>query len=554
MNQPDRIADAFACLRKTDAPIDDLHSARVWSDIDARLRERRSRSWWVRFAIPLAASGSLCLCLATWLVSRHLGRPSGALVAVPSPKASLRAQATGLAHPDSISVIAPYLVSGPAPSQLLDGRHSHLEIPLGGLLRATVADQARITLLGPAELTVLSADREAIVLSLHHGVLLCDYQHRGGRSLRVRSPGAETVVVGTLFSVEATGAGTTVAVARGTVDVVAHGRTLQVGEGRRLLPTDEVPQALAGVAAERLAEHEAAVPPPQGEAGVLSVVAETKGGPIWLAGRLLGTPPLAVRLPSGPTTLLVGGRGVLDSAIGNSRVRRIETLILPGKTAVALVDGSRPSRPGDAPMPGLGGTSPHSRQSSPLAAAEVPSQEALPSDAPSPATPERDGAEETAAMAYQRAEAAMKKGDNALARRTLRALVARFPDGEFASPARYEIARMAFATGDWQSAQREIEELRKTPLASVLAEPVQYLGCRVEMASGHRARALACLADFRASFPGSPHDAEVLALLASFRFDETCASALPLLDEYLRRYPQGAFAKDAERRRQHCPP
>ena len=57
MNRPEAIDDAFACLHKTDAPIDDMHSARVWNGIDARLREGRSRSWRVRFAIPLLAGG-----------------------------------------------------------------------------------------------------------------------------------------------------------------------------------------------------------------------------------------------------------------------------------------------------------------------------------------------------------------------------------------------------------------------------------------------------------------------------------------------------------------
>ena len=194
----------------------------------------------------------------------------------------------------------PYLVSGATPSQLLEARHSRVEIPSGGLLRATVGEQARISLLGPAELTVLSADGEAIMLSLDRGVLLCDYQHRAGSTLRVRSPGAETVVVGTLFSIEATQAGTAVSVARGAVDVVSHGRTIRVGEGRQLLPAGESPQVLASLAAKRLAEQEASVLPPQGEAGVLSVVAETESGPLWLAGRLLGPPPLAARLTSGP--------------------------------------------------------------------------------------------------------------------------------------------------------------------------------------------------------------------------------------------------------------
>ena len=228
--------------------------------------------------------------------------------------------------------------------------------------------------------------------------------------------------------------------------------------------------------------------------------------------------------------------------------------MLPGKTAVALVDGSLPGGPDGTPIAGAGGNSPGPHRSSRLAVAEVPLQEPPPINVPEQAAPPPENPEGTAAVAYQRAEVAMRRGDSALATRILRALVAHFPDGEFASTAHYEIARMAFAAGDWQGAQRELHELQEVRLEPALAEPVHYLRCRVEMARGDRSRASVCLANFRESFPGSPHDAEVLSLLASFRFEQTCTSALPLLDEYLRRYPQGAFAKDAEKRRQHCLP
>jgi len=148
----------------------------------------------------------------------------------------------------------------------------------------------------------------------------------------------------------------------------------------------------------------------------------------------------------------------------------------------------------------------------------------------------------------------MKRGDQALGKRTLQELVDRFPDGEMASAARYEIARMAFAANDLAGARHALAGLPAADLTPALREPAHYLRCRVEAARGDRAGAAACLAEFRRSFPSSPHDAEALALLASYRFDEGCTAALPILEEYLLRYPDGPFAEQATKRKQHCRP
>ncbi|MCW5802343.1 MAG: hypothetical protein KIT31_08150 [Deltaproteobacteria bacterium] len=63
--------------------------------------------------------------------------------------------------------------------------------------------------------------------------------------------------------------------------------------------------------------------------------------------------------------------------------------------------------------------------------------------------------------------------------------------------------------------------------------PAAYLRCSVDADPR-------CLADFRAAFPGSPHDPEALARLAAATAAADCRAARPLLDEYLRRYPRGA--------------
>jgi TolA-binding protein len=79
------------------------------------------------------------------------------------------------------------------------------------------------------------------------------------------------------------------------------------------------------------------------------------------------------------------------------------------------------------------------------------------------------------------------------------------------------------------------------------------LRCRLDVDGGQAQAATTCLRRFRQDFVGSPHDAEALALLAGLQQAHGgCAAALPLLDEYLKRYPTAAFATEAATRRRQC--
>jgi hypothetical protein len=132
--------------------------------------------------------------------------------------------------------------------------------PRGGTARATIGTRVRLTLVGDGRVSVLPATgADDVELSLDAGRLLVDYDGHAGGTLRVRSPGAVTTVVGTLFAVEVTRSGSRVAVARGQVRtesssgaeaLVPAGSSWTSAEGR-LAP---IPRALA----KALAAHEAA--------------------------------------------------------------------------------------------------------------------------------------------------------------------------------------------------------------------------------------------------------------------------------------------------------
>ncbi|HEX3478879.1 MAG TPA: hypothetical protein VHT91_27845 [Kofleriaceae bacterium] len=124
----------------------------------------------------------------------------------------------------------------------------------------------------------------------------------------------------------------------------------------------------------------------------------------------------------------------------------------------------------------------------------------------------------------------------------LRALVADAPASPEAASALLDLARLAAAAADDAAARAALDQLDRHPDAAALAMPARYLRCTMEQTDPGRR---ACLAGFRAAFPGSPRDAEVLARLAVVTArDGDCRAALPLLAEYRRRYPGGPSAAD----------
>ena len=77
-----------------------------------------------------------------------------------------------------------------------------------------------------------SASRELVVLNLVRGTLVGDYDGTRGGTLRVRSGDVTVDVVGTLFAVETSAAGTQVSVAHGKVRVERRGEVLTLTNGQ----------------------------------------------------------------------------------------------------------------------------------------------------------------------------------------------------------------------------------------------------------------------------------------------------------------------------------
>ena len=153
---------------------------------------------------------------------------------------------------------------------------------------------------------------------------------------------------------------------------------------------------------------------------------------------------------------------------------------------------------------------------------------------------------------YAVAEAHMRAGANEQARATLRELMVRHGGDPRSEAALLDLARLSLAAGATADARRFLARLADPTRDRALIEPARHLRCRVDVAAGEMAAAVACLRAFRGQHPTSPHDAEVLAQLAAITDD--CDRARPLLDEYLRRYPTGSFAAQATQRLRQCRP
>jgi hypothetical protein len=167
---------------------------------------------------------------------------------------------------------------------------------------------------------------------------------------------------------------------------------------------------------------------------------------------------------------------------------------------------------------------------------------------PSPALERASPPVDTAAR-YAAIEQLMVR-DPAAARAALRALVADAPTSPETASALLDLARLAAAAADDTVARTALDQLDRHPDAAALAMPARYLRCTMEQTDPGRR---ACLTGFRAAFPDSPRDAEVLARLAIVTArDGDCRAALPLLAEYRRRYPSGSSAADMRAWTAHC--
>jgi hypothetical protein len=542
--QREELERLCAELGRVEAPFDEITRSRAEARLAtalAREPERRPRRVPGAFGIfgifgifgwktALVAAGAAA---AGALVGRALMPAAGSRVAG-APEMSLRFEPYVVAPTGAVgSAAAPSTV----PETLVQSASS-LDVPAGWLVRASLGDAIAITLTGPARAwserengSENGSENRRTVVHLDQGRLLASLEGGRGRRLAVVSPGAVTEVVGTLFSVEVVGDASRVAVAHGRVQVSAvpgsgGARPVaarEIATGQSWLTTLPEPEALEPTLADALADHER-TPPPRGPTMPLSVTEAPAGAGVWVGKR---------RIASAPAWVLVEPHAAVRLS-GAAPARAAAPPAIP------------PAPPSTEPAPSTAPFRPLSEP--PARPTKLASSRPLitpPAAAPTEPPPlERASAppeELTPQTMFREADAARAAGDTALALRTLRALVERFPSESATAAARYELALMEETAGSGEAALRDLSAVD----APALEEPKEYLRCRVlaRRTAVRTTEAERCLADFRRRFPASAHDGDALATETALALARGgCAAAQALLTELERRHPEHASA------------
>jgi ferric-dicitrate binding protein FerR (iron transport regulator) len=536
--QSEELERLCARLGRVEAPFDEITRSRAEARLAAELareparRYRRTLGWTVALvAVGAAAAGAF---VARTVVPAAASRIAG------SPERSLRFEPYVVAPTGQIDSVVGSVVGAAAgaavasstvPEALVQPT-SRLDVPVGWLVRASMGDAIAITLTGPARAWSESADGRTVV-HLDQGRLLASLESGAGRRLRIMSPGAVTDVVGTLFSVEVVGGASRVAVAHGRVQVSAAAQgssggqprgAREIAAGQGWLTALPEPDALEPALAEALADHER-TPPPRGATVPLSVTDAPSGAGVWIGRR---------RIASAPAWVLVEPHAAVRlSALAPVAALPVPAPSPPPSTQPTRAPSSKPSPP--VLEPAARATTPASRH------ALLTRPGAEPTEPPPPDAASAAPEELTARTLFREADAARAKGDTALALRTLRALVERFPRESAAAAAHYELALMEEAAGSGDAALRDLAAV-DTPS---LEEPREYLRCRVlaKRTAVRTTEAERCLADFRRRFPASAHDADALATETAMALARGgCPAAQALLTELERRHPEHGSA------------
>jgi tetratricopeptide (TPR) repeat protein len=531
------LAEGLARVESGGEPIEELSDERAREIYDRLLPavhhiavEREHRPAGFRLPAALAWSGGALVVAAALVVWITVGSgpdsagEAPAVVAESSPAGAEREviEMSGVIDRSEGSIRVDGRPFGDSRDRFPVTSGTRVALDEGSSVAFRLGDTARVALSGESEWRVERSTETLVEMVLERGRLAVDFDGRSGRMLDVRTPGSLVRVRGTLFTVEvAPDSATRIGVLDGHVEVVPLGRAgstveLSAGDlvgipGGRILPLGDAQRALAAeidVAGDTLASRGRLV--------------RFEGSPekaiVELEGRVVGTTPLAIRIPGGKVSYRLSAPGMeplvaeldgggADRKVGFALAPEVEYLS-PAEEPVARSLRSRriaPREPDSRAGAGSSGWSLMQRARAAITAGDIPFAIDL---------LERDlqGAEENErrlALLSLLAECYAAVGRYGEAADAFDRVAAAAPGTEMALNSRYEVGRLSMdRMGDFARARAAFTSYLAASTRGALREEAYYSLCEIDGREGSHRDALHCFNEFLRAFSGGHHQAD----------------------------------------------
>ncbi|MDJ0763997.1 MAG: FecR domain-containing protein [Myxococcota bacterium] len=459
---------------------------------------------------------------------------------------------------------------------------------------------ARVAMFGETQWEITSATDTYVAMNLEAGRVAVDFDGALGKVMEIKTPDTLVRVKGTVFTVEVQPQGKTrVGVLEGRVEVVAlsgEPRTVNVASGELVaLPGDGSLLLLSDDHRRLAAEMHTALRYPEELTRLVRFDGSPERVKVEVDGRVVGTTPLAVRLPSGPFTYRLTSPG-MDPVVGSVSDRadsgKIEFNMAPKVMFEAIPEPNVPvsasKRRGFSRNKASARTSAATqwnlfkRARAAMAAGDIPYAIGLLERA----LETLNGRRLVNGLSLL-AECYAASGQYAKAASTFDRIVEKVPGSTIAQNARYEVGRLSMdQLGDLSRARAAFTAYVASPRGGALREEAYYSLCELDGRESAHRDALHCFNQFLRTFPGGIYEPEarlwrgalhqdmskswgdaerdLLAFIQAKprhpRVDEARyrvvlgryqsndrRGAMRMIDEYLRKHPAGQYRVRVQR-------
>jgi tetratricopeptide (TPR) repeat protein len=377
-----------------------------------------------------------------------------------------------------------------------------------------VGNLVRVALFGKTTWRLVEAQEDRVVVYLDSGRLAVDFNSQYGKALTVTTRDATVRVRGTIFTVEALTTGhTSVGVIEGRVNVVSHraaSRTISVGVDQAVtVPGNGEFESVTDAQRSLVAELSFIGQYPEELTRMVRFDGSPEKARVEVEGRVVGTTPLAVRVPEGPFTYKLTAPGmepVVGTTTGYDSNEQIAFAMLPAydyqPAAVRHTSFAgkkrRASRLSDETPRTTSRKSMdlYERARSAMTAGDIPHAIALLERANETV----DGKKLVTGLALL-AECYAALGIYHKAADVLDSIVEEMPNSAVAQNARYEIGRLAMdQLGDYSRAKGAFTAYVASRIGGELKEDAYYSLCELDGRRGEHRNALHCFNQFLISF------------------------------------------------------